>query len=183
MSTLHLDCRSQGMMESIIADRQERYSHVEFISWNNNILVLAYIPWCLKSVASTIIVVWLRNNYQYFKNYDSKTDHLLRCDNCAWFFSVRSVRAASWQYDNCRCAWYSLLPCAWLVLEQYDNWQMVLQGAVEIYAPLGEFHPPWIVRDLKSTIIVLGNIRLNSAWRNSGSTIIDKVRELWERQN
>lgn len=44
MSTLHLDCRSQGMMESIIADRQERYSHVEFISWNNNTLVLAYIP-------------------------------------------------------------------------------------------------------------------------------------------
>lgn len=44
MSTLHLDCRSQGMMESIIADRQERYSHVEFISWKNNTLVLAYIP-------------------------------------------------------------------------------------------------------------------------------------------
>ena len=44
MSTLYLDCRSQGMMESIIADRQERYSHVEFISWNNNTLVLAYIP-------------------------------------------------------------------------------------------------------------------------------------------
>ena len=57
MSTLHLDCRSQGMMERIIADRQERYSHVEFISWKNNTLVLAYIPWCLKSVASTIIVV------------------------------------------------------------------------------------------------------------------------------
>ena len=57
MSTLHLDCRSQGMMERIIADRQERYSHVEFISWNNNTLVLAYIPWCQKSVASTIIVV------------------------------------------------------------------------------------------------------------------------------
>ena len=57
MRTLHLDCRSQGMMEIIIADRQERYSHVEFISWNNNTLVLAYIPWCLKSVASTIIVV------------------------------------------------------------------------------------------------------------------------------
>lgn len=44
MRTLHLDCRSQGMMEIIIADRQERYSHVEFISWNNNTLVLAYIP-------------------------------------------------------------------------------------------------------------------------------------------
>ena len=57
MRTLHLDCRSQGMMEIIIADRQERYSHVEFISWNNNTLVLAYIPWCQKSVASTIIVV------------------------------------------------------------------------------------------------------------------------------
>lgn len=44
MSTISLVCRSQGMMESIIADRQERYSHVEFISWNNNTLVLAYIP-------------------------------------------------------------------------------------------------------------------------------------------
>ena len=58
MRTLHLDCRSQGMMEIIIADRQERYSHVEFISWSNNTLVLAYIPWCQKFVAITIIVVF-----------------------------------------------------------------------------------------------------------------------------
>ena len=43
MSTLHLDCRSRGMMERIIADRQERYSHVEFISWVGNTLTLAYI--------------------------------------------------------------------------------------------------------------------------------------------
>ena len=40
----NFDCRSQHMMEMLIADRQERYSHVEFISWNNNTLVLAYIP-------------------------------------------------------------------------------------------------------------------------------------------
>lgn len=43
MSTLKLDCRSQHMMELLIADRQERYSHVEFISWVGNVLTLAYI--------------------------------------------------------------------------------------------------------------------------------------------
>ena len=68
MSTISLDCRSQGMMESIIADRQERYSHVEFISWNNNMLVLAYIPWCLKIRSQyDNCRVWLRNNYQYLR--------------------------------------------------------------------------------------------------------------------
>ncbi len=30
-------------MELIIADRQERYQHVEFISWVGNILTLAVI--------------------------------------------------------------------------------------------------------------------------------------------
>ena len=44
MSTITLDCRSQGMMELLIADRQERYSHVEFVSWVGNTLTLAYIP-------------------------------------------------------------------------------------------------------------------------------------------
>lgn len=43
MSTLRLDCRSQHMMELLIADRQERYAHVEFISWVGNVLTLAYI--------------------------------------------------------------------------------------------------------------------------------------------
>ena len=43
MSTLRLDCRSQRMMELLIADRQERYAHVEFISWVGNTLTLAYI--------------------------------------------------------------------------------------------------------------------------------------------
>nr|DAG58906.1 MAG TPA: hypothetical protein [Caudoviricetes sp.] len=31
---------------------------------------------------------------------------------------------------------------------------------------------------MASTKILLGNIWLNSAWRNSGSTIIDQVTEL-----
>ena len=70
------------------------------------------------------------------------------------------------------CAWNILQHSAWNILEKYDNWKVVLQGAVEIHAPLGEFHPAWSVIFLGSTIIVLGNIQLNSAWRNSGSTII-----------
>nr|DAO26949.1 MAG TPA: hypothetical protein [Caudoviricetes sp.] len=31
---------------------------------------------------------------------------------------------------------------------------------------------------MASTKILLGNIRLNSAWRNSGSTIITKILEI-----
>ena len=60
-------------------------------------------------------------------------------------------------------AWNILGYSAWYILEQYDNWQVVLQGVVEIHAPLGEFHPAWSVTDLASTKIVLGNIWLNSA--------------------
>lgn len=77
------------------------------------------------------------------------------------------------KYEYCHySAWNILWNSAWNILEQYDNWQVVLQGAVEIYTPLGEFHPAWSVRDLESTKIVLGNIWLNSAWRDPGSTII-----------
>ena len=43
MSTFSFDCRSQHMMERIIADRQTLYSHVEFVSWVGNILTLAVI--------------------------------------------------------------------------------------------------------------------------------------------
>lgn len=43
MSTMRLDCRSQRMMERLIADRQALYSHVEFVSWEGNTLTLAYI--------------------------------------------------------------------------------------------------------------------------------------------
>ena len=70
------------------------------------------------------------------------------------------------------CAWNILGYSAWNILEQYDNWKVVLQGTVAINATLGEFHPSWSVRRLESTIIVLENIWLNSAWRNPGSTII-----------
>ena len=69
-------------------------------------------------------------------------------------------------------AWNILGNSAWNILEQYDNWKVVLQRTVEINAPLGEFHPAWSVRGFESTKIVLGNIWLNSAWRNPGSTII-----------
>ena len=37
--------------------------------------------------------------------------------------------------------------------------QVVFSRAVEIYAPLGEFHPAWSVRDLESTKIVLGKFQ------------------------
>ena len=69
-------------------------------------------------------------------------------------------------------AWNILGNCAWNILEKYDNWQMVLQGAVEIYTPLGEFHPAWSVRNLESTIIVLGNIQPKNCPIDLGSTII-----------
>lgn len=36
--------------------------------------------------------------------------------------------------------------------------QVVFPRAVAIHTPLGEFHPSWSLRDLESTIIVLGNI-------------------------
>ena len=61
------------------------------------------------------------------------------------------------KYEYCHySAWNILGNCAWNILEQYDNWQMVLQRVVAFYAPLGEFHPSWSVRGLASTIIVLG---------------------------
>lgn len=91
--------------------------------------------------------------------YDSETDYLFKYDNCAWIFSERAGIHHASKYEYYRdSAWNILGNCAWNILEQYDNWQVVLQGAVEIYAPLGEFHPAWSVRDLESTIIVLGNI-------------------------
>lgn len=41
----------------------------------------------------------------------------------------------------------------------------------KIYTPLGEFHPAWSVRDLKSTIIVLGKFQPKNCSFNLGSTI------------
>lgn len=91
--------------------------------------------------------------------YESKTDYLFKYDNCAWIYSDIANIHLLGKYDNSpECAWNILWNSAWNILEQYDNWQMVLQGAVEIYTPLGEFHPAWSVRDLESTKIVLGNI-------------------------
>lgn len=62
---------------------------------------------------------------------------------------------------------------AWNILEKYDNWQVVLQGIVEIHTPLGEFDTPWSLRDLESTKIVLGNIQPKNCSINLGSTIIN----------
>lgn len=77
------------------------------------------------------------------------------------------------KYEYCHySAWNILGNCAWNILEQYDNWQVVFSRAVEIHTPLGKIHPAWSVRNLGSTKIVLGNIQLNSAWRNPGSTIM-----------
>lgn len=77
------------------------------------------------------------------------------------------------KYEYCHySAWNILGNSAWNILEQYDNWQMVLQGAVEIHAPLGEFHPAWSVRGLESTKIVLGNIQPKNCPIDLGSTII-----------
>lgn len=77
------------------------------------------------------------------------------------------------KYDNSpECAWNSLRNSACVYLEQYEKGQVVFPRAVAIHTPLGEFHTAWSVRNLESTKIVLGNIWLNSAWRNLGSTII-----------
>lgn len=69
-------------------------------------------------------------------------------------------------------AWNILGYSAWNILEKYDNWQMVLQGAVEIHAPLGKFRTAWSVRDLESTKIVLGKFQPKNCSFNLGSTII-----------
>ena len=166
----NFDCRGKRMMERIIADRQTIYNRVEFISWRNNTLSL-FLAW--KSVASTIIVVRLRNNYQKKYRYESKTDYLCKHNYFAWIYSECSCSVVFSKYEYYRnCAWNILGYSAWNILEQYDNWKMVLQRVVAFYTPLGEFHPALSVKDLESTIIVLGNIQLNSAWRNPGSTII-----------
>lgn len=43
MSTLKIECMSIGMAERIISAKQEIYSHVEFISFNNAVLTLAVL--------------------------------------------------------------------------------------------------------------------------------------------
>lgn len=105
--------------------------------------------------------------------YESKTDYLFKYDNCAWIYSECSCSVVFSKYEYCHySAWNILGNCAWNILEQYDNWQVVLQGAVEIYAPLGEFHTAWSFVNLESTIIVLGNIQPKNCSFNLGSTII-----------
>ena len=105
--------------------------------------------------------------------YESKTDYLFKYDNCAWIYSECAGIHLLGKYDNSpECAWNSLRNSACIYLEQYEKGQVVFSRAVAIYTPLGEFHPARSVRNLESTKIVLGNIWLNSAWRNPGSTII-----------
>ena len=89
--------------------------------------------------------------------YESKTDYLFKYDNCAWIYSERSCSVVFSKYEYCHySAWNILGNCAWNILEQYDNWQVVLQRDVAIHAPLGEFHPSWSLRDLESTIMYTG---------------------------
>ena len=91
--------------------------------------------------------------------YESKTDYLFKYDNCAWIYSDSSSIFNASKYEYYRdSAWNILWRYAWNILEQYDNWQVVFPRAVAIHTPLGEFNPTWSVRDLESTIIVLGNI-------------------------
>lgn len=91
--------------------------------------------------------------------YESKTDYLFKYDNCAWIYSEFAGIHLLGKYDNSpECAWNSLRNSACVYLEQYEKGQVVFPRAVAIHAPLGEFHPPWSVRDLASTKIVLGNI-------------------------
>ena len=105
--------------------------------------------------------------------YESETNHLFKYDNCAWIYSECAGIHLLGKYDNSpECAWNSLRNSACVYLEQYGKGQVVFPRAVAIHTPLGEFHPAWSVRNLGSTKIVLGNIWLNSAWRNPGSTII-----------
>lgn len=103
--------------------------------------------------------VWLRNNYQKKYRYESETNHLFKYDNCAWIYSECAGIHLLGKYDNSpECAWNSLRNSACVYLEQYEKGQVVFPRAVAIYTPLGEFHPSWSLRDLESTIIVLGNI-------------------------
>lgn len=89
--------------------------------------------------------------------YESKTDYLFKYDNCAWIYSSIANIHLLGKYDNSpECAWNSLRNSACIYLEQYDNWQVVLQRDVAIHAPLGEFHPAWSVTDLESTIMYVG---------------------------
>ena len=105
--------------------------------------------------------------------YESKKHYLFKYDNCAWIYSDIANIHLLGKYDNSpECAWNSLWNPACIHLGPYEKGQVVFSRAVAIHTPLGEFHPPWSVRDLESTIIVLGNIWLNSAWINPGSTII-----------
>lgn len=58
---------------------------------------------------------------------------------------------------------------------------MVFPRAVEIYTPLGEFHPAWSVIDLESTKIVLVEFQPKSALGDLGSTIINQNIRIMER--
>ena len=105
--------------------------------------------------------------------YESKTDYLFKYDNCAWIYSDIANIHLLGKYDNSpECAWNSLRNSACIYLEQYGKGQVVFPRAVAIHTPLGEFHPSWSLRDLESTIIVLGNIQPKNCPIDLGSTII-----------
>lgn len=86
------------------------------------------------------------------------------------------------KYDNSpECAWNSLRDSACIHLEQYEKGQVVFSRAVEIYTPLGEFHPANELRELGSTKIVLVEFQPKSALGDLGSTIINQNIRIMER--
>lgn len=106
-------------------------------------------------------------------DYENKTNNLFKHDNCAWIYSDSSSIFNASKYDNSpECAWNSLRNSACAYLEQYEKGQVVFPRAVEIYTPLGEFHPAWSLTDLESTKIVLGKFQPKNCSFNLGSTII-----------
>ena len=119
-------------------------------------------------------------------DYENKTNNLFKCNNCAWIFSERAGICYASKYEYYRdSAWNILGHSAWNILEKYDNWQVVLQGIVALHTPLGEFHPPWSLRNLESTKIVLGKFQPKNCPIDLGSTIIEPIKlyRLWKRES
>ena len=141
-----------------------------------------FVEWCAYIILR-VVSLKIRSQYDNCRaateqlpikyRYDSKTDYLFKCYNCAWIYSDIANILLLGKYDNSpECAWNSLRNPACIHLGQYEKGQVVFPRAVEIYAPLGEFRPAWSVRDLESTKIVLGKFQPKNCSFNLGSTII-----------
>ena len=58
-------------------------------------------------------------------HYEKRED-LFKYDNSAWNYSGDPCFPAPGKYDNWRSAWSGLCRSALEILEQYENWKMVL---------------------------------------------------------